>query len=161
MVNAFICRCPLGFAQQNMKMQGGGDQMTHQTRGGGRLRRPPPCGDSLCGPLVVCSALATSCFFDIWPRLVFLALAPYCFFGTWPHLFFWHLAPYYFIGKLPPLLLLSATLFSFPVQCNYWVHWNKKNIIYKMYVVLIYFLFCSLGSGGLLLSFYIKYVCFM
>ena len=73
--------------------------------GGGRLRRPPPCGDSLCGPLVVCSALATSCFFDIWPRLVFLALAPYCFFGTWPHLFFWHLAPIILVASWGPRLI--------------------------------------------------------
>jgi len=47
-------------------------------RRGGRLRRPPPCGVSSCGPLVF-SAFTSACNFCFGPILYFL---------LWPHLIF-------------------------------------------------------------------------
>ena len=47
--------------------------------GEGRLRWPPPCGDSLFDHLLC---------FRRWPSHVFSALAPPCFFGFWPPLYF-------------------------------------------------------------------------
>jgi len=49
-------------------------------RGGGRLRRPSPCRDSSCGPLVF-PELASACIRRIGPISFFLsALSPYCIF---------------------------------------------------------------------------------